>query len=387
MKLDGAVYGQPLAVAGEILAATENDTVYALSPTAGSILWSTHLGTPVEGGLPCGDIQPLGITGTLAYDPLTETVFAVAEEAGFRHVLYALDPFSGAVRWSRRVDIQIPSEDPAAVQQRPALAIANGYVYVGFGGLDGDCAQYRGAVEAVPTGGNGATLTYVVPTAREGAVWASAGPVVEPDGTLLVATGNGAAFSGAWDHTDSVLELSPTLGLLSAFAPARWAYDNTHDLDLGSVSPTLLRDGYIFIAGKSGVGYVLRQSNLGGVGGQVASGTTCRGQMAFGGTAVAQDVVYLPCADGVQAVAVTADGNFSVLWSTNSGANGPPVLGGGAVFSVDTNTGVLLALAQTSGRVLALTQIGPVPHFTSPTLVGSDAYVGTEDGVVMVQGA
>lgn len=109
--------------------------------------------------------------------------------------------------------------------------------------------------------------------------------------------------------------------------------------------------------------------------------------MAFGGTAVAQDVVYLPCADGVQAVAVTADGNFSVLWSTNSGANGPPVLGGGAVFSVDTNTGVLFALAQTSGRVLALTQIGPVPHFTSPTLLGSDAYVGTEDGVVMVQGA
>ena len=109
-RLDGAVYGQPLDVAGEILVATENDTVYALSPATGAILWSTHLGTPVEGGLPCGDILPLGITGTLAYDPLTETVFAVAEEAGFRHLLYALDPLSGAVRWSRRVDIQIPSD-------------------------------------------------------------------------------------------------------------------------------------------------------------------------------------------------------------------------------------------------------------------------------------
>ena len=386
-RLDGAVYGQPLAVAGEILAATENDTVYALSPATGAILWSTHLGTPVEGGLPCGDILPLGITGTVAYDPLTETLFAVAEEAGFRHILYGLDPLSGAVRWSRRVDIQIPSEDPAAVQQRPALAIANGYVYIGFGGLDGDCAQYRGAVEAIPTGGNGATLTYVVPTAREGAVWATGGPVVEPDGNLLVSTGNGAAFSGAWDHTDSVLELSPTLGLVAAFAPSRWGYDNAHDLDLGSVSPTILPDGYVFIAGKSGVGYVLRQSSLGGVGGQVASGITCLGQMAFGGTAVEQDVVYLPCANGVQSVAVAAGGSFSVLWSTGCGANGPPVLGGGAVFSVDTNTGVLFALSQSSGQVLAHLPIGLVPHFTSPSLVGSDAYVGTDSGVVMVQGA
>lgn len=386
-RLDGAVYGQPLVVAGEILAATENDTVYALSAAAGTVLWSTHLGTAVEGGLPCGDILPLGITSTLAYDPLTQTVFAVAEVAGFRHVLYALDPFSGTVRWSRRVDIQVPSEDPAAVQQRPALAVANGYVYIGFGGLDGDCSQYRGAVEAVPTGGNGATLTYVVPTAREGAVWATAGPVVEPDGNLLVATGNGAAVAGAWDHTDSVLELSPTLGLASAFAPPRWAYDNAHDLDLGSVSPTLLPNGYVFIAGKSGVGYVLRQSNLGGVGGQVSSGSTCRGQMAFGGTAVAQDVVYLPCANGVQALAVTAGGRFSVLWSTGSGANGPPVLGGGAVFSLNTGTGVLFALSQSSGQQLAQIPIGPVPHFTSPTLVGADAYIGTDYGVVMVQGA
>ncbi len=385
--LDGAVYGEPLDIGGEIVVATENDSLYALNSSTGSVLWRSHLATPVTGGLPCGDILPLGITGTPAYDPLTQTVFAVAEQQGFLHVLYGLDPFTGAVRWSRRVDIQIPSENPAAVQQRPALAVANGFVYIGFGGLDGDCSQYRGALLAVPTGGNGPTLQYVVPTSREGAVWATGGPVVDSSGDVYVSTGNGAATSGAWDHTDSVLEFSPTLTLISAFAPARWAYENANDLDLGSVSPTLLPGGLVFIAGKGGEGYVLRQSGLGGIGGQVASAVTCGGQMAFGGTAVSGDTVFLPCANGVESISVAASGSLSVGWQTSSGANGPPVLGGGCVWSVDTATGTVYALDQGSGATRAAVAVGSVPHFVSPTLIGPDLYVGTNSGVVAVSGA
>ncbi|MFZ0167878.1 MAG: PQQ-binding-like beta-propeller repeat protein [Candidatus Dormiibacterota bacterium] len=385
--LDGSVYAEPLDVGGMVIVATENDSLYALNAASGSVIWRTHVGTPVpQSGLPCGDIFPLGITGTPAFDLATQTLFAVAEESGPVHVLYALDAVSGAVRWSRRVDIQIASESPAAVQQRPALMVANGYVYVGFGGLDGDCAQYRGAVVAVPTSNSGPTLQYVVPTAREGAVWASGGPVLGAGGNIFVSTGNGAATANPWDHSDSVLELSPTLDLISAFAPSNWAVDNQHDLDLGSVAPTLLPDGYVFIAGKSGTGYVLRQSSLGGVGGEVTSGPTCGGQMAFGGTSVSADTVYLPCQNGVEAVAVSSSGRFSVQWQTSTGANGPPVLGGGCVWSVDTDSGVLYALAQATGSPIALVSIGGVPHFTSPTLVGSWAFVGTDQGVAAVSG-
>ncbi len=386
-NLDGAVYGEPLDVGGELLVATENDSLYALNPATGAVAWRTHVASPVTGGLPCGDILPLGITGTPAYDPVTQTVFLVAEQTGFLHVLYAFNASTGAVRWSRRVDIQIPSENPAALQQRPALAVANGYVYIGFGGLDGDCSQYRGAVVAVPTSGNGPTLQYVVPTAREGAVWATGGPVVAAGGNLFVSTGNGAATSNPWDHSDSVLEFSPTLALISAFAPSRWAYDNAHDLDLGSVSPTLLPDGYLFIAGKGGVGYVLRQANLGGVGGQVTSGGSCRGQMAFGDTAVAGDTVYVPCANGVESIAVSASGSFTIGWQTSSGANGPPVLGGGCVWSIDTSSGTVYALDQATGAVRGTVAVGAVPHFVSPTLIGASLYVGTDAGVVAVSGA
>src|ERR1700722_12695232 len=87
-RLDGAVYGQPLVIGSTVIAATENDSVYGLDRATGRVLWRTHLGTPVPlSKLPCGDIDPLGITGTPVYDPATGLAYAVAETTGFRHVL------------------------------------------------------------------------------------------------------------------------------------------------------------------------------------------------------------------------------------------------------------------------------------------------------------
>ena len=387
-NLDGAVWAQPIVVGGNVIVATENDTLYSLNPASGTVVWQDHVGTPVpRADLPCGNIFPLGMTGTPAYDPATRSIFVVAEETGPIHVLYAFDAISGAVLWSRQVDISNSLEHPAAVQQRPALTVANGYVYVGFGGLDGDCSQYVGAVAAVPTSNQGATLDFMVPTSREGAVWATGGPVVGPNSDIFVATGNGAAEGGTWDESNSVLELSPTLQLVSDWAPARWAYDNAHDLDLGSVAPTLLPDGYVFIAGKSGIGYVLQESALGGVGGEVYSHQVCAGAMSFGGTSSSGDTLYQPCSNGVEAISVSAGGSFSIGWQTSSGANGPPVLGGGSVFSVDTNSGTLCVLDAATGATQAQIRLGSVPDFASPTLLGDLALVGTRSGVVAISGA
>ena len=386
--LDGAVWTQPIVVGGNVIVATENDTLYSLNPASGTVVWQDHVGTPVPQSdlLGCGDIFPLGMTGTPAYDPATQSIFVVAEETGPIHVLYDFNATTGAVLWSRDVDISSPLERPAAVQQRPALTVANGYVYIGFGGLDGDCDQYVGAVVAVPTSNQGATLDFMVPTSREGAVWATGGPVVGPNGDIFVATGNGAAEGGTWDESDSVLELSPTLQLVSDWAPSRWAYDNAHDLDLGSVAPTLLPDGYVFIAGKTGIGYVLQESALGGVGGEVYSHQVCGGAMSFGGTSFNGDTLYQPCSNGVEAISVASNGSFSIVWQTSSGANGPPVLGGGSVFTVDTGSGTLYVLNAATGATQAQISVGSVPHFASPTLLGDVALVGTRSGVVAISG-
>ena len=168
-RLDGAVYGQPLVIGGLVVAATENDSVYALDRGTGRIRWRRHVGTPVPlSSLPCGNIDPLGITGTPAYDPVTRLVYAVAEETGFRHVLYGLT-LGGVIRVRR--DLPAPDGHPRYDQQRPALAVVGGRVYVSFGGLEGDCGPYIGSVTGVPASGRGPLLAYRVPTRREGAIW------------------------------------------------------------------------------------------------------------------------------------------------------------------------------------------------------------------------
>jgi len=59
-------------------------------------------------------------------------------------------------------------DDPRTHQQRPALVVANGYVYIGFGGLAGDCGQYVGEVVGVPASGSGATTLLPRPDCTRG---------------------------------------------------------------------------------------------------------------------------------------------------------------------------------------------------------------------------
>ena len=134
-RLDGAVYASPLIVGSTVIAATENDTVYALR--AGHTVWSRHLGTPVDlASLPCGNIDPLGITGTPVYDGSSGILYVAAELAGpLRHTLYAINVVTGKVLWHRGLDL--PGMVRPVEQQRGALALANGTVYVPLGGLYG----------------------------------------------------------------------------------------------------------------------------------------------------------------------------------------------------------------------------------------------------------
>jgi outer membrane protein assembly factor BamB len=377
--LDGAVYGQPLVVGNRILAATEHDTIYALDPATGAVRWSTHVGEPVpRANLPCGNIDPLGITGTMAFDPATSRVFALAELTGGQHVLIGSNVDTGAVEV--RVQVEPPQGDPIAHQQRAALTVLGGRVYVAYGGLLGDCARYIGSVVSVTTAGAD-PLSYHVPTTREAGIWAPGGGVVDGD-RLLVSVGNGESTS-AYDDSDSVLALSATLARTDLFAPSTWADDNARDLDLGSSSPTLLGD-FVLSIGKRGTGYVLRHDRLGGIGGQVAQAGICR---SFGGSATSDGTAYVPCADGTRAVRIAADGTPSVVWRAAVSANGSPTVGGGAVWVTDYANGILYALDPASGAVRAQLGTGALPHFASPTLAGDHAYLGTMDGVTAISGA
>jgi polyvinyl alcohol dehydrogenase (cytochrome) len=376
VNLDGAVYGQPLVVGGRVLAATENDTIYALNAGDGAVLWSRHVGTPVpQSALPCGNIDPLGITSTMAYDKATGLVFALAETTGGSHTLYGVDLDTGQVRLKRTAEP--PHGDKIAHQQRSALTVLDGRVYIAYGGLAGDCANYIGSVVSVPTTGNDAEQSYAIPTTREGGIWSPGGGIVL-GGKLYYAVGNGESTSG-FDGSDTVIALDASLHRTDFFAPSTWPDDNAHDLDLGSMTPAAV-DGQIVIAGKRGVGYVLDPSHLGGLGGQRSRADLCT---PFGGAAVSGDTMFLPCSDGVRA-ATLRQGKLHLGWHGPSGATGAPVVAGGAVWVVDYDGGKLYLLDPATGKVRSDLSIGTAPHFASPTVARGRGYVGTLSGVVSV---
>ncbi len=382
--VDGDVYASPVIAGGLVVVATENDTVYAFDPAAGRLRWSRHLGTPVQASsLPCGDIGPeTGITGTPVVDPVSGTLFVVDYEQPAHHVLYALDLRQGTPRGMTAVDP--PGETPTTEQQRGALALANGDVYVPFGGLFGDCGQYHGWVVGVPVGG-GAAVTYRVPCDRECGIWAPAGPVVDGTGDLWVATGNGEPFD-RYTYANSVLKLRPDLQLADSFAPSDWSSLSQQDQDLGSISPVLLDAGLVWISGKAGRGYLLRQDHLGRIGGQAFQGQACS---SFSGALWVAPLVVVACTDQLLAVRVDASRpSFSTAWSAKLDAPGSPILAYGALWVVETGTGRLHALDPASGRDV----VPPIPggqamHFVTPAAGGGDVYAVLNRRLVAVMAA
>ena len=376
LAVDGALYAQPLVVHGVAIVATENDSVYAVDVATGAVRWRRHLGTPTpRSQLPCGNIDPSGITGTPAYDTTTRQLFVATESGDAHHTLFGLDAATGAVRWKRDLDV-LSTRDRHAEQQRGAALVASGHVYIPFGGRDGDCGNYVGYLASVAATGDGAVTMYAVPTAREAGMWAPPGAATGPGGGVYVATGNGAEVGGHYDDSDSVLRLTPTLHRIALFAPASWSADNARDLDLGSMSPALVGTDVV-IAGKRGDVYLLRGS-LGGVGGQVA---TLGGCAAYGGAAVHVDIVVLPCSGGLRAMQV---GGSSLRWRWhNSSLSGSPVLVRGAGYAFDDN-GNLVEFDLGTGHARAHVHVGDVTRFTTPVPAGRYVIVGTTSRLVAV---
>ncbi len=389
-RLDGAVYAQPLLLTVArrrmLVVATEANSLYGLDPRTGAVRWhSRRIGQPVPGSrLPCGNIDPLGITGTPVFDPRGGAVWAVAEILGtgghVHHVLVAVDPATGRIRLQRPVDPA--GQDPRVEQQRGALLAADGSIYVAYGGLSGDCGAYHGYIVGSERR-TGRLTVYRVPSTRMAGIWAPAGPVGDRAGHLYVAVGNGAATHGRWDHSDSVLELSAALKLVGAFAPRQWAVDNAADGDLGSAAPTLMGHGVLYADGKSPYAYALRAGHLRGVGTQLSRSTVCA---SYGATAWRRDTVFVPCADGLRAVTVTAAGRMRVAWRAASSISGSPVVSGRYLFALDRDHGTFDVLDATRGRVLSAVPIGAASRFATPAVSGAQAFIGTMSGVVAVDG-
>src|SRR5262245_27715500 len=292
----GAAYAQPLYVDGgaggsdRVLVATEENWVYALDAATGAAAWATPLAPPVPlRNLPCGDIDPLGVTGTPVIDAASRTLFLDAmttPDGGTtkRHLLYALSEDDGSLRAGFPLDVaaalgRLGLTFEADVQgQRGALAVIGGTLYVPYGGLAGDCGAYHGWVLAVPLT-NPAALTAWRTAAPAGGVWAPSG-VASDGAALYVATGNTAGTT-TWGGGEAVIRLAPGAVFSGQpadyFAPPDWRTLDQTDQDVGSSGVVLFdvpeaSPAQLAVAlGKNGKAYLLDRGNLGGIGNGVAS--------------------------------------------------------------------------------------------------------------------
>ena len=387
--VDGALYAQPLVVGSEVIVATENDSVYALDASSGAVRWSRHLAAAVTGGLPCGNIDPSGITGTPVADVATGRLWVVTFTAQptYRHTLWELDLATGQTVLQRLIDVS--GSDPAAQQERGALVLLGSRVYVPFGGLYGDCSDYKGRVVGAPISGAGPLVAFTTLNQRQAGIWAPSGESVR-DNSLYVATGNGTPYDQV-DDSDSVLRLSPDLKVEDRFTPSNFESLSADDQDLGSTAPALLPGGLIFQVGKEGVGYVLDGTRLGGTGGELASSDVCEG--GFGGDAVdgGTVTVVFSCYDSLRAIDVTpgqggAAPKLSLRWSVSGISPGPPIIAGGVVWDVNRK-GTLSGYRLSDGTSVFSAPTAPVAtDFPSLSASGSRLIVPEGDKVVSYLG-
>jgi outer membrane protein assembly factor BamB len=294
-RVSGHIYAQPLYWHGSesnralLFVATEDNIVQALDANTGKAVWQRSLGSPVpRSALPCGNINPLGITGTPVIDEVTQAIYvdaAIDDRSGPRHQIFALSLNDGSTLkgWSIDVAAALRAKglvfNPRDQNQRAALTILDDVLYVPFGGHFGDCGDYHGWIIGVPLHDPGKVISWQT-RARGGGVWAPGGPSVSGH-SLFVATGNTFGARG-WSDGEAVWRLAPdlhrTLDKKDFFAPSNWQVLDQRDADLGATNPVPIdvptRAGaqpLMLALGKDRRAYLLDRNNLGGIGGQLNS--------------------------------------------------------------------------------------------------------------------
>jgi outer membrane protein assembly factor BamB len=260
-----------------IYAATVNNTLYAIDADDGSRLWSrSYNGSgratriqDTDDFATCYNVTSnTGITGTPVIDGETQTLYLVSHtltDGVQRHVLHAVDITTGSEKLGGPVTINPSGFNSVYQNQRPALALSGGVLYMAFASYC-DRGPYHGWIMAY----DAKTLqrTAVLNVTRDGSdggIWqGGAGPAFDAEGNLYVATGNGS-FDGNKQFGMSLLELAPrTLDRIDYFTPSNYAALNDRDLDLGSAGPSLVPDQDLVVTGgKGGHLYLLKRGDLG----------------------------------------------------------------------------------------------------------------------------
>lgn len=316
--VDDQIYAQPLIATkvrvpnqkgsrNLVVVATVNDSVYAFDAddaTVSAPYWQVSFlnanAVPprnTDMALACGgnyhDFSGnIGIASTPVIDPKKEILYVLARTKEFGGVfvqkLHALDLATGAEMPNSPVTIAatcpgtgdgstngILTFDPQNENQRSALTLVNGVVYIGWAS-HGDCGPYHGWL----MGYDAATLQQVVvynttPEGGGGGIWMSGeGPAADTSGNFYVSVGNGTVGNNGdprdlVNRGESFLKLTRSGGSLIVtnwFTPADYQNLENNDLDLGAAGLLLIPNTTLaFSGGKEGVLYLVDRSKMGGL--------------------------------------------------------------------------------------------------------------------------
>jgi hypothetical protein len=319
--IDGNAYAQPLyvpnlTIPGDrtrnvVFVATENDSIYAFDADANPCkpLWKTSLiptgsqpvSPPVipQTGVPNSVILPtIGITGTPAIDVSASALYAVAATQTsaniptYSHWLNVLDLTTGL---SENEPAEVGSNLPTSAfssseeNQRAALLLENGTLYIAFGSYGGLCILSPSPMELGPCTYHGWLFGYdsstllqtgvfnVTPNATRGGIWQSGGgPSADLNHNIFVVTGDGPFNADrtliSFSYSDSFLRFGTADGLSKVadyFTPCDQPALEAAGQDVGSSAPVLVLNSLsqpdLLIGGsKNGSLYVVNPGDMGG---------------------------------------------------------------------------------------------------------------------------
>jgi hypothetical protein len=284
--VDDQLYTQPLLLTGVhigggwhdvVYVTTVNNSIYAFDANDANSkgpLWHVNFGTPAslhDYDFGCLDINGnMGIIGTPVIDAEKGVLYVVAltKVAGiFEQRLHALDVSTGADMPESPRTIQAPGFDPLMQNQRPALMLEQGKIFVGYSSHC-DKEPYHGFLLSY----NAATLEQVgvlntSPGGEGASIWQSGqAPAVDSKGDIYFSTGNGS-WNGTSQFSESFLKITPELKILDWFTPGNHVQLDNDDNDVDSSGVTLIPGTSLLVGGgKEGVLYVLDRDRLGHLG-------------------------------------------------------------------------------------------------------------------------
>jgi PQQ enzyme repeat len=349
----GNVHAQPLYIEGGpngpmVIVVTASNNVYALNADTGAVIWSrTDIGPAVTSGLPCGNINPVGIIGTPVVDLASRSLFfdALIDGTPKKHFVFSLNVDTGVTNAGWPVDLNAAANyngtqfTSLVQEERGALALVNGIVYVPFSGYFGDCGTYHGWVVGVqindPTN-VGAWATDAI----GGGIWGHSG--VASDGTnMFVITGNTFTDPGdPWSGGEAIVRLQagPTFtgNPTDFWAPLNWQSLDNGDTDLGGCSAILIDvpgatpSELVLALGKDGNAYLINRNNLGGVAAPVTQlnvdGTLLGQSSTTYTTALGTYFVFRAGGSQIKAYKITATNPPTIVsaWNVSQSGQGSP---------------------------------------------------------------